>query len=337
MQFWLDYGLFIAKTVTIVLAIGVVIGQIGGLIARQRGVPHDRLIIRKLNKKFRRMALAMQRELLPPKALKQLVKAEHALDKKPTDAERKRVYVLDFHGDIRASQVASLREEVTAILTVVRPGDQVMVRLESPGGMVHSYGLAASQLARLRDKGVSLTVAVDKIAASGGYMMACVADHIVAAPFAVLGSIGVVAQVPNLHRLLKKHDIDYELYTAGAWKRTVTMFGENNDAGRDKFRLELEEAHSLFKDFVHTYRNGVDLELVATGEHWYGQRAHELRLCDQLGTSDDWLLAASHEAELLEVRYVPQRHWNSRISRFAAETLDRVVGVVLQRANERTF
>ena len=129
-----------------------------------------------------------------------------------------------------------------------------MVRLESGGGLVHGYGLAAAQLVRLKDAGLTLTVCVDKVAASGGYMMACVADKVVAAPFAVIGSIGVVSQLPNFHKWLKNHDVDYEMFTAGDYKRTVTVFGENDAEDRAKYQEELEQTHALFKHFVNTYR-----------------------------------------------------------------------------------
>jgi serine protease SohB len=205
------------------------------------------------------------------------------------------LFVLDFDGDIRASAVSGLRESITALMQVVEPEDEVLVRLESGGGMVHSYGLAASQLTRLRDAGVTLTVAVDKVAASGGYMMACVADRIVAAPFAIIGSIGVVAQVPNFNRLLKDKHIDFEMHTAGAYKRTLTLFGENTDEGRAKFREDLEDTHGLFKAFVASNRPGLDIDAVATGEHWYGSQALDLKLVDAISTSDDLMLAAARD------------------------------------------
>jgi serine protease SohB len=327
-DFLTQYGLFLAKTATVLLALLLLIGRSAALAMRTRGQGHDRLTTRKLNKKFRSMALAMQREVLPAAVWKKLHKHEQAA-LKADKTDRKRVFVLDFHGDLRATQVASLREEVTAVLTVARPEDEVIVRLESPGGVVHGYGLASSQLARLRDKGIPLTIAVDKVAASGGYMMACVANRIVAAPFAIVGSIGVVAQVPNVHRLLKKHDVDFELYTAGEWKRTLTMFGENTDAGRAKFKEELEEAHLLFKDFIRTHRGQMDIERVATGEHWYGVRALELGLIDAVGTSDDLLLAASETADVLEVHFKPQQAWSSKVALFASAAID---GLVLRMA-----
>ena len=218
-------------------------------------------------------------------------KAKQKLKEKGKSKQKeKRVFVLDFDGDIKASAVKHLREEISAIISTANKGDEVVLRLESGGGMVHGYGLAAAQLVRLKEAGLTLTVCVDKIAASGGYMMACVADKILAAPFAVVGSIGVVSQMPNFNKWLKKHDIDYEMFTAGEYKRTVTMFGENDDEDRAKYKEELEQTHELFKHFVTTYRPQLDLSKVANGDHWYGEDALKLNLVDELSTSDAYLL-----------------------------------------------
>ncbi len=222
--------------------------------------------------------------------------------------------MLDFHGDLQASATASLREEISAVLQVARSGDEAVLRLESEGGVVHGYGLAASQLRRIREAGVKLTVAVDKVAASGGYLMACVADRILAAPFAVVGSIGVVGQLPNFNRLLKKHEIDYELHTAGEHKRTLTLFGENTEAGREKFRETLEDAHALFKSFIQQNRPAVDVAQVATGDHWFGTRALALKLVDELKTSDDYLLERSKACDLYELRYKRHRGLVERLT-----------------------
>ena len=219
-----------------------------------------------------------------------------------------KIYVLDFKGDVQASAVENLREEITLILATAKSGrDRVVVRLESPGGMVHGYGLAAAQLVRLRDAGFHLTICVDKVAASGGYMMACIASEIISAPFAVVGSIGVVAQVPNFNRLLKEHNIDFELYTAGQYKRTVTMFGENTEEGKAKFEEELQQTHALFKHFVEKYRPQLNVEKVATGEHWYGEDALSLNLVDKLQTSDEYLLSLlpQHDVYAIQTRRKP--------------------------------
>ena len=306
MEFFSEYGIFLAKTATLVAAVLLLAAGLAALIARGGAAERPgRLTVRCLNAHYDELALALQSAILPKKALKQFQKAQKAEDKQRDKAPaRRRLFVLDFQGDLRAAAVASLREEVTAVLNVARPGeDEVLLRLESAGGLVHSYGLAAAQLLRLRERGVRLTVVVDKVAASGGYMMACVAERIVAAPFAVVGSIGVIAQLPNFHRLLKKHDVDYEQFMAGEFKRTVTLFGENTEQGRRKFQEEIDDAHALFKDFVKIQRPQVLLEQVATGEHWYGTRALECRLVDELCTSDAVLLAARAETDVYEVSY----------------------------------
>ena len=233
-------------------------------------------------------------------SLKKMIveKAKEAKAGKKAKADKRNVFVLDFHGDIKASHVHQLREEISVILATATKGDEVAIRLESGGGMVHAYGLAAAQLARIKDAGLTLTVCVDKIAASGGYMMACVADRILAAPFAVVGSIGVVAQVPNFHELLEKHDIDVDVFTAGKYKRTVTMFGKNSPEDKEKFQQELEETHQLFQDFVTKYRPQLDLNQVATGEHWYGEDALKLNLVDELATSDSYLMTLMAEQQV---------------------------------------
>ncbi|TNF89662.1 MAG: protease SohB, partial [Gammaproteobacteria bacterium] len=233
-----------------------------------------------------------------------------------------RVFVLDFDGNIRASAVAQLRREITAVLSMARENDEVLLRLESRGGMVHAYGLASSQLQRIRDHGISLTVCVDKVAASGGYMMACVANKVLAAPYAILGSIGVVAQLPNFNRLLKKHDIDFEMITAGEYKRTLTILGENTEKGREKFTEEIEDVHLLFKEFVSQHRPELEIERVATGESWFGQRALDLALVDELSTSDEYITRACEAADVFEVKYVEKKPLPQRLGIVLQDTVD---------------
>lgn len=246
-----------------------------------------------------------------------------------------KIYVLDFKGDTAASAVDNIREEITLILATAKAGrDRVVVRLESPGGMVHGYGLAAAQLVRLRDAGFHLTICVDKVAASGGYMMACIASEIIAAPFAVVGSIGVVAQVPNFNRLLKEHHVDFELYTAGQFKRTVTMFGENTPEGKAKFEEELQQTHELFKHFVEKYRPQLNVEKVATGEHWYGRDALDLNLVDKLQTSDEYLLSLlpQHDVYVIQTRRKPTL--GEKIGLQAAQIADQLVPTVMHKVME---
>ena len=231
------------------------------------------------------------------KKAKQTLKIK-AKNKKKSANNTSQVFVLDFDGDIKATAVKHLREEISTLISTANKGDEVIVRLESGGGLVHGYGLAAAQLARLKDAGLKLTVCVDKVAASGGYMMACVADKIIAAPFAIIGSIGVVSQLPNFHKWLKNHDVDYEMFTAGDYKRTVTVFGENDAEDRAKYQEELEQTHELFKHFVNRYRGMLDVDKVATGEHWYGEDALHLNLIDKLQTSDSYILELMEDNEV---------------------------------------
>lgn len=249
------------------------------------------------------------------KAFRQEEKARHKAAKsgKSEQQHSPKVWVLDFHGDLKASQTEQFAQEVSAIIEIATAEDEVIVRLESAGGLVHGYGLAAAQLDRLRVAGLTTTVCIDKVAASGGYMMACTANHIKAAPFAVVGSIGVVAQVPNIHRLLKRHDIDVELLTAGKYKRTLTVLGENTQEGREKFIDDLENTHQLFKNFVSQHRPAMDIDKLATGEIWYGSEALEQQLVDSVGTSEAYLVERMAEAEVYHVKLEPPKTISRKI------------------------
>lgn len=310
MEFLYEYGLFLAKAVTIVVAIVAVVVLVLASAVKQKADKGE-LKLTNVSEELKDLKHDLKEELLSKKQFKAYEKGLKAEAKAKEKAEKAdgeaaptpRVFVIDFKGSIDAHEVASLREEISAILAIAEPGDEVVVNVESGGGMVHGYGLAASQLDRLRSAEIPLTICVDKVAASGGYMMACVANTIYAAPFAIVGSIGVVAQIPNFNRLLKKHDIDYEQHTAGDFKRTLTLFGENTDEGRQKFQEELEETHVLFKAFISKYRPTLDIAKVATGEHWYGQQALDLGLVDGLSTSDDVVMKLAEEKTVIKVRY----------------------------------
>ncbi len=201
-----------------------------------------------------------------------------------------RIYVLDFKGNVMASEVEQLRDEITFLIQVATPSDEIVLRLNSPGGAVAQYGLASSQVARLRQAGLKCVVCVDVVAASGGYMMAAAADRIIAAPFAFIGSIGVVAGMPNFHRILQKNEVDYHLFTAGKYKRTVTPFTEVREEHKEKLQENLESIHEAFKNHIRETRPELALDEVATGEVWLGSEALGLKLIDELSTSDDYLL-----------------------------------------------
>lgn len=315
---------FAAKGFVVFLVAVVTVAVIVAITRRRRGTS-ARLEVKKLNKRFKNLGDALRNGIFDGKQLKALSKERKQEEKKPTDGTKKNVYVLDFDGDVLATQTANLRDEVSAIIEVAKTGDEVVVRLESPGGAVSHYGLAAAQLARLKDKQVKLTVCVDRVAASGGYMMACVADEIVAAPFAVVGSIGVVAQVPNVHRFLKKHDVDYEEMTAGEFKRTVSVFGEITPKGREKFHEQLEETHALFKQFVQSQRPKLDVAKIATGEYWLAVKGIELGLVDRLSTSDEYLMSRAKDVNLYQVHFKPDQTWRQRIGGAAAEMSENIV------------
>lgn len=312
-EFFAQYGLFLAKTLTIVAGIVVVAGILFAMAMKQKSADEPKLGITHLNKQYRDMSRALKVITLSEaaqkaelKAERKRIKAEAKEDKKVSASEKdskKRIFVLDFEGDLQASSVGRLREEISAVLLTAVEGDEVLLRLESAGGTVHGYGLAASQLQRLRDRNIPLTVAVDKVAASGGYMMACVGNTVIAAPFSIIGSIGVLAQIPNFNELLKKHGVEFEQVFSGEYKRTLTMFGENSEKGRKKVQQDLQETHQIFKEFVQILRPNLDIDKVSTGEHWLGSRALELGLVDKLQTSDDFLISSLDDAELVGLSY----------------------------------
>lgn len=345
MEFLTHYGLFLAKFATVIVGLLFFFGVVFALSQRRHRDTDGHIEVKNLNDRFQGFEEDIRHAVLDPDALKALHKAERKEEKRERKARkkskeevvRKRVFVLDFEGDMKASAVDNLREEISAILTLAKPEDEVLVRLDSGGGMVHSYGLAASQLQRIVNAGLQLTVSVDRVAASGGYMMACIAQRIVAAPFAIIGSIGVMAQLPNFNRLLKKHDIDIELHTAGEFKRTLTVFGENTDKGRRKFLEELEDTHALFKQFVAGHRPQIDIDATATGEVWYGSQAVERALVDAVQTSDEFLLERRREYDLFLIQYVEKKHWQEKLGMAAESSLERVAQRWLQRLSTRFF
>jgi serine protease SohB len=352
LQYIYEFGLFLAQALTLVAAVLIVVTGLVSIGQRSKAEQHEGHIeVRDLNEKYKHIRESIDHVVTDPDTLKSQRKAQKKEQKQQSRAakkaskrgkgdgdttdRRKRLYVLNFEGDIRASATDHLREEITAVLNQCGEADEVLVKVESPGGLVHGYGLAASQLRRIRDAGVPLTIAVDKVAASGGYMMACVADRIIAAPFAVLGSIGVLAQVPNFHRLLKKHDIDFELFTAGEYKRTVTMFGENTQKGREKFLQDLEDTHDLFKDFVSENRPQLDISKVATGEIWYGKKAVEQGLADELQTSDAFIQARLQDSDVFDVRFVLKKNWQEKLGLAAEGAMERALLKIWQRGQGR--
>jgi serine protease SohB len=322
-QFFIEYGLFLVKVITIVAAIVTVIAVVASV---GRKASQEGLEVESINKKYKSLAKVLRKAVLRKDEQKKEAKKEKKREKAEAKAaaDRPRSFIINFKGDLKASAVPSLREEVSAILDVATADDEVIVCLENHGGVVHEHGLAASQLVRIRDRDIPLTVCIDKVAASGGYLMACVATKIYAAPFAILGSIGVLAQIPNFNRLLDSHGVDFEQITAGKYKRTVTMFGENTDEDRAKLKQELEDVHALFKAAVGEYRPDLDLDKAATGEHWYGTTALELGLADEIKTSDELLTELATERDLYQLTYRIKQPLQKRLMANIDSALEKV-------------
>ena len=362
MEYLIQYGMFLAKAVTIVVAIVIVVGAIAASGNRQRKTGRKGQIkVTHLNEHFDDMKDTLRYSVLAKDQLKQIhkdekkkakieskeqAKADKVAAKKPydvaddastTEQRKKRVYVINFTGNISADEVASLREEITAILTLAEPLDEVLLRLESPGGMVHAYGLASSQLLRIKSKQIPLTICVDKVAASGGYMMACLADRLVSAPFAIIGSIGVLVQLPNFHRVLKKNEVDYEIISAGEFKRTLTQFGEITQKGRDKVQEEVETMHDIFKAWIKEHRPSVEIDKIATGETWVGTQAKERYMVDEIKTSDDCIVGACEEADVYEVEYELPKSLQDKIGGAFQGSVEKLFSNWVGKSTTNTF
>ncbi len=355
MEYFIEYGLFLAKLVTLVVAFVFIVGILVSAGSKGRkGAGRGQITITHLNEELDEMRDAMKKAIYDKASYKLELKEEKKRQKQERerrqqakrgaqgssdheDGKRKRVYVIDFNGDMEASEVVSLREEITAILALATPDDEVVLRLESPGGMVHAYGLASSQLDRIKAQKVPLTICVDKVAASGGYMMACLADRLVAAPFAILGSIGVLVQLPNFNRLLRKHDVDYETISAGEFKTTLTTFGEITQKGRDKVKEDVEEMHGLFKAWVKDHRPAVDIDSIATGETWVGVHALEKSMIDELMTSDECIVKACENADVYAVHFEIRRTLSDKLGAAIQKGLDMAVLAWIKRTRDTTY
>ncbi|MBV2168644.1 MAG: protease SohB [Bdellovibrio sp.] len=332
-------GVFAAQTFLILFAILAVIIVIA-IIASKASGHKDEIQVELIHKKYKNFRNLLKSQTLSKterKEMKKKLKEERKAHETQTRDHEKKIFLIDFNGDIKASAVENLREEVTAVLTLATPQDEVVVRVESPGGVVHGYGLAASQLLRIRDKQIPLTVCVDKVAASGGYLMSCTAHKILCAPFAIVGSIGVVAQVPNLHRVLKRYDVDYKEYTAGEFKRTVSLLGEITEKGEEKFKEQLEDTHVLFKSFVHKFRPQLNLSEVATGEYWYGEQALTKGLVDEIRTSDDYLLGLSEKHQIVKVTYEHHESLSQKLTGIIGKAFHKGSLSILEELETRRF
>ena len=332
------YGFFLLKIITVLLVILIPILMISSSTKHRKETDKGRIIVKNLSDKLEEIGVTLKSAEMDPKAYKSFLKERKKKKKKEIKGKSKEiVYVLDFKGDIQASAVGKLKQEINAIIASQVKCKEVVIKVESGGGSAYAYGLCAAELKRLVDNKIKLTVCIDKIAASGGYLMSCVATKIVAAPWAIVGSIGVIAQLPNFHRLLKKLDIDIEMHTAGKFKRTLTTLGENTKQGREKFISELEDLHVVFKDFVKENRSKIQVAKVATGEVWQGDKAKKLGLIDEIGTSDDYLLKLASKFKILEIQYFEKKPFTARIGSAAEVIVEKGVYKILDIFNKDRF
>jgi serine protease SohB len=319
-----NYGLFLLKTITVVISILLILNFI---INSKKNKHKGNLVIENINSELLSLEENVKKSILTSSDFKKYLK----LRKKGKKVIEKKLYVLDFHGNIKASEIRSLRREISAVILSYKKGDEVLLRLENSGGTVHEHGLAASQLKRIKNKKIPLTICVDKVAASGGYMMACVGNKILASPFAIIGSIGVLAQVPNFNKLLQNKGIAFEQHTAGNYKRTVTMFGKNTDKDRKKLNEQLEDIHELFKNFIKNERKSVDIEKVATGEYWYGKNALDLNLIDEIITSDEYILSAKDKFDIIRIQCKPLKTLSDKLTKLSSGITSKVLNLFIQK------
>ena len=332
------YGFFLLKVITVLLVILIPILMISSSTRHKKETDKGRIIVKNLSDKLEEIGVTLKSAEMDPKAYKSFLKERNKKKKKELKGKSKEiVYVLDFKGDIQASAVDKLKQEINAIIASQVKCKEVVVKVESGGGSAYAYGLCAAELKRLVDNKIKLTVCIDKIAASGGYLMSCVATKIVAAPLAIVGSIGVIAQLPNFHRLLKKLDIDIEMHTAGKFKRTLTTLGKNTKQGREKFISELEDLHVVFKDFVKENRSKIQVAKVSTGEVWQGDKAKKLGLIDEIGTSDDYLLKLASKFKLLEIQYFEKKPFTARLGTAAEVIVEKGIYKILDILNKDRF
>ena len=325
-----NYGLFLLKTITVVISILIILSVI---INSKKNANEGSLSVKNINDELDDLEENIKKTIFNKSDFKKFLK----LKKKSSKDLEKKLFVIDFKGNIKASEIVSLRREISGIILSYKKGDEVLLRLENSGGTVHEHGLAASQLKRIKDNKIPLTICVDKVAASGGYMMACVANKIIASPFAIIGSIGVLAQVPNFNKLLKNKGIDFEQHTAGNYKRTVTMFGKNTAKDRKKLNEQLEDIHVLFKDFIKDQRPNIDIDKVATGEYWYGKSALELKLIDNIMTSDEFILSMRNKFDIISIKYKPVKTLSDKISKISSKVSNKILSAFEQKNHDNSI
>lgn len=301
MDYLYDISLFFLKSLIIVVGLLVVILIPMIQSQKRKAGKKKKLELENLKNRFKPYIQEFHQAHMNKKKYKNYLKQLKKKEPIESEKEKPNSFLISFTGDKMATQVESLRDEVSLILNIAKPEDEVILLLESPGGAVASYGLAASQLVRLRDR-LKLTICVDTVAASGGYLMASTGHQIISAPFALVGSIGVLFQTPNIHEFLKKRDISFEEITAGKYKRTITPFGKITEEKKQKLQEQIDLVYFQFKNFLKKYRENLDFEKVATGEVWLGAEALKLHLVDKIQCSDDYIMEALKTRNVYKIK-----------------------------------
>lgn len=234
---------------------------------------------------------------------------------------RKTAVLLSFNGDINATEVIEFGRAVSMIVQMKDLVSEVYIIINSGGGVVNGYGLLASEIERLHYSEIETYALIDQVAASGGYMAACVANHVVAAPFAYIGSIGVVSEMPNFNQILSDNGINIEQHTAGKSKRTVTPLGKITDEDRNEFKKKLERIHRSFINHVSHYRNINDADenknsIIFSGDYWIAEETVELELglVDEISTSQEFLLDKMKEYNIIEITFQENKTKKSKLS-----------------------
>ncbi|CAB3976441.1 protease SohB [Candidatus Azoamicus ciliaticola] len=291
-----DYTIFFLKIITIIILLLLTIITCLIIIKNK---DNKYIEIKNINKKYITLKKMFLSEILKKTEKKNIIKN---INKEEKIIKTKNLFILNFNGDINASDINNLKDILSILILNKKYVDEVLIKLTSNGGIVTNYGLAATQLKRLKNENINLTISIDTIAASGGYMMACVANKIIASHFSIIGSIGVLGIIPNINKMLNKNNIEIEYHTSGKYKKTLSVIGENTEIGRKKFIESLENTHFLFKNFVKENRSQINIDEIATGEYWYGIDALKLNLIDKIQTSDEYIMENLNNTKIYEIK-----------------------------------
>ena len=200
------------------------------------------------------------------------------------------------------------------------PIKALVVRINSPGGSAAASQEIHAELKKVREKGKLVVVSMADMAASGGYMIACAADYIVANPATITGSIGVIIDATNTQGLYDLLGIEYEVIKSGEFKDTLNPARPLTDAEKELLATMVDDIYGQFVDLVVEGR-GLNREKVlayADGRILTGRQALEAGLVDELGNLYDALDIAAEKAGISGkpqiYRYGRPSFWNMFLS-----------------------